>query len=224
MLGVYDYTVVLTYLSLISANVGIVLALVDGNVYLASICLMLSGLFDGFDGKVARTKKNRTEYERKFGIQIDSLTDIVAFCVLPACIAVALMRDCPIFGEVTPIFKILVYAVVVLFVVAGLIRLAHFNVTEDERQQEEGGVNQYYTGVPVTMSCLVFPTIILIQYISNLDLTFVYLIFIIIMGFAFVSTLKVKKAKTKHILLMVGIGVVEVLIMVLFFFLIHNKK
>ena len=83
MTGVYDYTVILTYLSLISANIGIFVALCDSKIYVAALCLMLSGLFDAFDGKVARTKKNRTDYEKKFGIQIDSLTDIVAFGVLP---------------------------------------------------------------------------------------------------------------------------------------------
>ena len=36
-----------------------------------------------FDGKIARTKKNRTDEEKCFGIQIDSLADIVCFGILP---------------------------------------------------------------------------------------------------------------------------------------------
>mgnify|MGYP007032777772 FL=1 len=36
-----------------------------------------------FDGKIARTKKNRTEDEKQFGIQIDSLCDVVCFGVFP---------------------------------------------------------------------------------------------------------------------------------------------
>ena len=36
-----------------------------------------------FDGKIARTKKNRTEDEKRFGIQIDSLCDVVCFGVFP---------------------------------------------------------------------------------------------------------------------------------------------
>ena len=40
-----------------------------------------------FDGKIARTKKNRTEVEKRFGIQIDSLADIICFGVAPSLIA-----------------------------------------------------------------------------------------------------------------------------------------
>ena len=51
---------------------------------MALVCLAISGLCDMFDGKVARTKKDRTEAEKRFGIQIDSLADIVCFGVSPA--------------------------------------------------------------------------------------------------------------------------------------------
>ena len=53
---------------------------------------MFSGLCDAYDGKVARMKKVRTEEEKAFGIQIDSLADMVAFGVLPACIGAAMLR------------------------------------------------------------------------------------------------------------------------------------
>ena len=48
------------------------------------ICLMLAGVCDMFDGTIASTKKDRTRDERTFGIQIDSLSDIICFGVLPA--------------------------------------------------------------------------------------------------------------------------------------------
>ena len=58
MLGFYDYTVVLTYLSLLSAGSGIVVSLSDGgHPYWGIFFLLLCGLFDAFDGKVARTKE-----------------------------------------------------------------------------------------------------------------------------------------------------------------------
>jgi len=215
MTGVYDYTVLLTYFSLISANIGIFLSLCDKKIYAAALCLMLSGLFDAFDGKVARTKKNRTDYERKFGIQIDSLTDIVAFGVLPVCIAVAMIRQSDFFSKDSIILNIFCCFVIVLYVTAALIRLAHFNVIEDERQEQEGGVNRFYTGVPVTAASLLFPTILLIQYVTQKDMTFVYLIFIIVMEFAFISTIKVCKPKDRHIFLMIAVGVIEIVIVIL---------
>ena len=118
MIGFYDYTVVLTYLSLLSAVGGMALAITDHPI-LATICLLFCGLCDMFDGKVARTKKNRTEEQKSFGIQIDSLCDIVAFGVLPAVILLKLCAGCWYAWVIAP-----------LYVLAGLIRLAYFNVTE----------------------------------------------------------------------------------------------
>ena len=40
----------------------------NGHLDLAVLCLALSGLCDMFDGKIARTKKDRTEIEKRFGI------------------------------------------------------------------------------------------------------------------------------------------------------------
>ena len=59
MLGVYDYTVILTYISLWISIGGMMLSL-NGHLDLAVLCLALSGLCDMFDGKIARTKKDRT--------------------------------------------------------------------------------------------------------------------------------------------------------------------
>lgn len=62
MIGFYDYTVILTYLSLLSGTTGIMLCLNGvGHPYLGMFFLLFSGLCDTFDGKVARSKKNRTE-------------------------------------------------------------------------------------------------------------------------------------------------------------------
>lgn len=58
MIGFYDYTVILTYLSLMSGTIGIMLCLNGmGHPYLGMFFLLFSGLCDTFDGKVARTKK-----------------------------------------------------------------------------------------------------------------------------------------------------------------------
>lgn len=78
VLGIYDYTVILTYISLGISVFGITRAL-EGDFKVAIFCLALSGLCDMFDGKIARTKKNRTDDEKNFGIQIDSLCDVVCF-------------------------------------------------------------------------------------------------------------------------------------------------
>lgn len=85
MIGVYDYTVIATYLSLLLGLAGIYSAAQNAPLA-AMLYLMLAGLLDAFDGRIARTKANRTDAEKRFGIQIDSLNDLVCFGVLPAAI------------------------------------------------------------------------------------------------------------------------------------------
>jgi len=222
MIGFYDYTVVLTYLSMLSATTGIMLCLDDiGHPYLGMFFLMFCGFCDAFDGKVARTKKNRTDAMKQFGIQIDSLSDLVAFGVLPACIGIAMLRsniDFYSFPDIkflqledkSTLIKIILSLVALFYALAAMIRLAYFNVLEEERQKEEGsGVNKTYIGLPVTSSALIFPTILLIHIFSTADLTILYFAFLALVGFLFVSRIQIRKPTTKAILIMISIGLIE---------------
>lgn len=102
MLGVYDYTVVLTYVSVLISMGGMLFSL-NGCPKMAVVCLAVSGFCDMFDGKIARTKKNRTEVEKRFGIQIDSLADIICFGVAPSLIAYRMGMN-HFYGNCTPDF------------------------------------------------------------------------------------------------------------------------
>ncbi len=219
MIGIYDYTVVLTYLSLLSAGAGIVISLTgQGHPYMGMFCLLFCGLCDAFDGMVARTKKNRTQMEKNYGIQIDSLSDVVAFGVLPACIGAALFRRSDMFhdmyireetGRITVICLIL-HAVLVFYILAALIRLAYFNVTEEERQATEGEkCRKEYTGLPVTSVALIFPVVLLIDYLCKIDLSLIYFGVVILMSFAFLLKFKIKKPGLRGILIMIAIGAAE---------------
>ena len=84
MLGFYNYTVILTYLGMLTGFYGIT-CLITGNRKGALVCLMIAGVCDMFDGKIASTM-TRTKKEKRFGIQIDSLSDLICFGVLPALI------------------------------------------------------------------------------------------------------------------------------------------
>ena len=237
MIGYYDYTVVLTYLSMLSATTGVMLCLNDiGHPYLGMFFLMFCGLCDAFDGKVARTKKNRTDSMKKFGIQIDSLSDLVAFGVLPACIGIAMLRSSIEFltfphlkflhqhlADKSTIIKIILTVIAVFYALAAMVRLAYFNVIEEERQETETGVRKTYIGLPVTSSALVFPTILLIHIFCSADLTLLYFLFLAIVGFLFVSDIQVKKPTTKGILVMISIGIVEAAALAFIFIVMRNK-
>ena len=224
MIGFYDYTVVLTYLSLLSASLGIIVSLSGtGHPYLGGFFLLFCGLCDSFDGKVARTKKNRLPDEESFGVEIDSLSDLVAFGVLPACIGSAMLRVSPmmeLLGEqygmtVRKVVTVFLTALLVLYILAALIRLAYFNVTEEKRKKEEGGVRKYYVGLPVTTAALVFPLILLLNYVIPYEIMPVYFGSATLMGIAFLGKFKVKKPGLRGILIMVGIGAVEFLLMLI---------
>lgn len=217
MIGFYDYTVFLTYMSLISGTLGIMISLSgNGHPFIGAFFLMFSGLCDAFDGKVARTKSDRTNTEMKFGIQIDSLSDLVAFGVLPACIGAAMFRVMSIGKEHVPrIYSILLFAVLAVYVLAAMIRLAYFNVSEEERQKTDTGARKRYTGLPVTSAALIFPTVLLVHYLIPADITPIYLAVMVFTAFAFVSKIEIAKPGLKGILIMVGIGAVEFVVLLL---------
>lgn len=65
MIGVYDYAVIATYLSLLLGLGGLYSA-AQNEPLDAMLCLMLAGLLDAFDGRIARTKKDRTSEHRAY--------------------------------------------------------------------------------------------------------------------------------------------------------------
>ena len=62
MIGFYNYTVILTYMGLASSLIGIYLAMSGSHITMAVIALMISGLCDMFDGKIARATKRRYSF------------------------------------------------------------------------------------------------------------------------------------------------------------------
>ena len=181
-IGFYDYTVILTYLSLVSAVLGMVCAH-KGAFGAAMLCLFLSGFCDAFDGKVARSKKNRTEDEKANGIQLDSLCDVVSFGAAPAFACYCMGMD-----------TALGVAILCAYCVCAVIRLAFFNVQEAKRQQVESGSNKYYRGLPVTTSALIFPLFYLLRTLLPGKVFVVVLhILMAVTAFLFILDFRVKK-------------------------------
>ena len=183
MLGFYDYTVVLTYISLAVSVFGMTRAL-EGDFKVAILCLALSGLCDMFDGKIARTKKNRTEDEKKFGIQIDSLCDMVCFGAFPILLAYSLGMRGPI-------------GIVILawYGMNGVVRLGYFNVCETKRQEETEEVRKYYSGLPITSIAVVLALHVAI----------------FVVGTLFVTNIQVKKPRNSTLAVLVGVVALAIL-------------
>lgn len=214
MLGFYDYTVWLTYLSAFLAVFGSFVGINGGgHPYVAAICLLICGILDGFDGRVARSKKNRTREQMSFGIQIDSLSDMLAFGVLPCAMTFALGSDMKESKEWFAFF-----ALCGIFVLSTLIRLAHFNVMEEVRQKEEGGNRRYFNGLPVTTSAFVFPLLAIIQYLfrDSVHVFPVCVLMMILMSVLFLfKKMRLPKLSGKAINILACVGILEIIVVVL---------
>lgn len=194
IIGFYGYWVILTYLGVVSALAGICSAL-KGNVKFAVVGLMVSGICDMFDGSVARLAK-RSEREKAFGIQIDSLADIIGFGILPAVIGYAIFenqakQEHGFFGTAW------IVAVISLYVLAALIRLAYFNVTEAELQCKDEK-RRYYEGLPVTSVAIIIPAVYSLCVRYGFYLSEVYDILLVLLSLAFVSKIKIPKIKLRY--------------------------
>ena len=202
MIGFYNYTVILTYIGLVSTFVGFT-NVINGRFSLAIFCLIISGLCDMFDGVIARSHKNRTDDEKKFGIQIDSLSDLICFGVLPAFI-VSRCSDVPVVRVIVP----------ALYMLCALIRLAWFNVDEEERQDREDGGRELYMGLPVTTSALLVPMFISAIKLLKLPMSYVAPAVLLVIAVAFITPFHVKKPGWAGKIAMVIFGIAGLVLVI----------
>ena len=184
MVGFYNYTVILTYVGVVSAVLGIGLSMY-GHTSMAVVCLMVSGFCDLFDGTIARTRQ-RTENKKKFGIQIDSLADLVCFGVLPVAIGFSI--------GLTQWYEA---AALIVYVLAALIRLAYYNVTEEQLEFSENTRRVYYDGLPVTTVAILIPLIYTLRPVMKSGFLLLYALCLLITAAAFLIKIKVRKLGMK---------------------------
>lgn len=204
MIGFYNYTVIVTYLGVALSMIGIALAC-NGRYEYAVLCLALAGACDTFDGKIARSMKNRTKEMEIFGVQLDSLCDMVCFGVTPAVIAYQMgLRNA--WG----------IAVEIVFVLCGVIRLAYFNMLEElkhtgSQTEEQKG----YRGLPITSITIIFPVIYLFHpLVSAAMFTNILALMLLIVAILYVLDFKLKKpgnAAITAFIIFVGIVMLRVL-------------
>ena len=205
MLGFYNYTVVLTYMSLASSLIGMFCTF-TGHMHLAIMCLALSGLFDTFDGKVARTKKDRSDDEKRFGIQIDSLCDIVCFGVFPVTICYhSGMCSVPGMG------------ILVFYCLAGLIRLAYFNVMEENRQKETEEKRKCYQGLPITSIAVILPLLYLGSAFFQQYFILVLQCAMLITGILFIWNFRFRKPTNKELAVLIVIVAIAVIYILVYY-------
>jgi CDP-diacylglycerol--serine O-phosphatidyltransferase len=140
----------------------------------AAIAILLASVFDVLDGKVARLSGATS----KFGVQYDSLADLVSFGVAPAVLAFSwALREYGRFG----------WLAAFLFVVCGALRLARFNV------MSASGETKYFKGLPIPAAASMIALTILL-YLRLIETGWVkdivILVMIYVLAFLMVSNIR----------------------------------
>jgi CDP-diacylglycerol--serine O-phosphatidyltransferase len=139
----------------------------------AAIAIFLSGVLDGLDGRVARLTRSSSQ----FGVEFDSLSDLVAFGVAPAILA---------FQWALAPFGRLGWLAAFMFVVCGALRLARFNVQKSVEDPS------YFKGLPIpAAACFIASMVLFVSFVEG-DLetrSLPILIMIYALSFFMVSTI-----------------------------------
>ena len=129
---------------------------IDGNFSLSVTLILLAAILDALDGRIARLIKGTSE----FGKELDSLTDFVSFGIAPVFILY--------FWELNSYGK-LGWAIALIYSVCCVLRLARFNLTKNDDNQE--WKNNFFEGIPSPAGGLII-LIPLIYELSNFDFDF----------------------------------------------------
>lgn len=137
----------------------------------ACLFILIAGLMDRYDGRVARFLK----VDSPIGKELDSLADLVSFGVAPSIL---------IFHTYNFVnFGILGYILVLLFPIAGAYRLAKFNITEFDGQ---------FSGIPITIAGMILALFNFVTLGKNVLPTFT-VILVVALSYLMVSNVKLKK-------------------------------
>jgi CDP-diacylglycerol--serine O-phosphatidyltransferase len=165
ILQTIEFPHILTLMNLVSGIISILFAVVR-DYKLACIFMIVAVFFDLIDGRVARYMKKTT----KFGMELDSLCDLVSFGVAPVVIAFQTTKN---IGEGW-IFAAIIYTI---FLMAGALRLARFNLKDVD----------YFEGMPITLNGIIIPAL----YFAGLTswYPFIFLVSAVLM----ISAFRIKK-------------------------------
>ncbi|MFH1623616.1 MAG: CDP-diacylglycerol--serine O-phosphatidyltransferase [Pseudomonadota bacterium] len=176
--GIYVLPNLFTTVSLLSGFYAII-SVMDGKFQHAASAILISLLFDGIDGRIARLTRSTS----RFGLEYDSLADVVAFGVAPGLLA---------FSWALVPFGRFGWLAAFLYVACGVLRLARFNV-------QTGSVKiDKFSGLPIPAAgSLIASTLLLFYYLGYDESTkhITVLIMIYLLSFLMVSNIKYNNFK-----------------------------
>ena len=177
--GVHLIPNILTTGNLFSGLAAVVLVF-HGRFEAAAIAILIAMIFDVLDGTSARLTDSTSE----FGVEYDSLSDLISFGLAPGFLIYAWALKSP---------GMLGAAVMFAYVACGALRLARFNVTGSS------GDNRFFTGLPIPAAAGFIATFYIFdRYIGHLPehvLPYVVIALSLLMSFLMVSTVKYRSVK-----------------------------
>jgi CDP-diacylglycerol--serine O-phosphatidyltransferase len=142
--GVYLLPNLLTTCGLFAGFYAII-ATIDAQYQAAALCILVAHVFDGLDGRIARLTKSSS----RFGIEYDSLADLVAFGVAPGILAYKwALQPWGNWG----------WLAASLYVTCGALRLARFNVQVDSVEKRR------FVGLPIPAAADTIASTVLLYY------------------------------------------------------------
>ena len=122
-----------------------VIATINGEYQAAALCILVAHVFDGLDGRIARLTKSSS----RFGIEYDSLSDLVAFGVAPGILVYKwALEPWGHWG----------WLAASLYVTCGALRLARFNVQVDSVEKRR------FVGLPIPAAADTIASTVLLYY------------------------------------------------------------
>lgn len=154
-----------------------ILRSIHGDYFGAALLILLAGVFDVLDGRVARMTRSQS----RFGVEYDSISDVVSFAMAPALLGYL--------WTLRPYGRVGV-AVSFLYAACGALRLARFNTIADELPKS------YFVGLPSPAAAIFIASIA----ISNNDLQFsrpdiLLLVSLATLGILMVSNVRYRSLK-----------------------------
>ncbi len=178
-LGVYNYSVLLSYISLAFGVFGLFMA-IKSNVPSAMTCLVLAAFLEHFDRRIVNSKKKLSSEEKHYSTHVDSLSDLLCFGVLPCAIGCAV--------GLNSIIHILFY---VFYIGSVAIRLSYLNVKKENDEVSD----KYCQGLPVMSIVILLFVLYLFKdvlgVLYGLIMTCVYPI----AGISYISNFIIRKPK-----------------------------
>lgn len=172
----------------------------NGEIKLAIFLLFLACVCDTFDGRLARLKK-RSDDEKFYGIQIDSLCDVISFGLTPCFMAFS-------FGF-NGALDVIIYGI---FIICGAIRLAYFNTLARKSDKPV----KYFRGIPIPVSTFVLTALFVLTTFLNPNVSvWFFRIFMLLLAIGYVLNIKIPKPNLKTGMAFIAVEILLILVLVI---------